>query len=781
MKTIIVDDEMWMLRRFGMECHDIPDLELIGSFQSAKKALEFANDNQIDLAFLDVQMSEENGLDLAEDLRNIYPEMIVIFLSAYEQYMGDAFRRKIADYYVLKPYNREDVEAAVDRARLLSGRLRKSIYIRTFGTFEIFINDRPVQFEDAKAKELLALLVQAQGGVVNAETAGEALYSKSKCTEEDLIAFRKTCYHLLDELNDSKLFGLVEQNSQGVYLHTGNFDCDLYEYQDGDMKTMRQFAGEYMTGYPWGEARKAALARQNELLIRYSNSKIHSSLVATVHCLDDDRLTLTYMNDSFLKMTGYSIDEIEERFGSSLRAMIMREDMKHIKNSPKPENNILQDSEFRILSKKDNEIWVMCKSERIAPTPGSTRIEIECMLVDISGIKAEQYDLQQLAQHDSLTGLLNRGTAQARMEQYISERGKHCISAFVLMDVDNFKAVNDTYGHPFADTVLTNIAAILTRSFRSDDIIGRLGGDEYMFFLKDVKSKEQADTLIHNAAASLAKRMKAKTPDGEITCSFGAALYPDNGVDYLTLYQTADQALYLAKRKRNSIAWYDPTSSNEDSSEQAAEVPEDQLPSAITREIRTRLFESGDLIEGINDIIEELGRQYDVSRVYIFESASERNYFVNTFEWCADGIAPEKLNLQALPSELINSTYLTLFDPDGLFCCYDVRRLPESVCKILDPQGIKSMLQYELWADGKRFGIVGFDECREYRYWNGRQVKMLADFASLLSEALYAYRKIHGNSLEQLRSTEGPKKKVKSKKHKKDKKEKKKEKKKHKK
>lgn len=106
--------------------------------------------------------------------------------------------------------------------------------------------------------------------------------------------------------------------------------------------------------------------------------------------------------------------------------------------------------------------------------------------------------------------------------------------------------------------------------------------------------------------------------------------------------------------------------------------------------------------------------------------------------------------MSQLPAQSLAPYYATQFADGGLFYCYDVRTLAAPVYEILEPQGIKSMLQCTLEHDGAFFGMAGFDECRERRYWNGMQIKQLNDFTRALSEALYTYRQTHGRTLEQL-------------------------------
>ncbi len=755
MRTIVVDDEPWMLRRFAMECENIPDLQLLGSFRSPLKALEFARENRVELAFLDMEMPELNGLQLAGKLREILPGIIIIFVSAYEGYMAEAFRTKTADYYIMKPYTADDIEGAVDRARLLSGRLRKQISVRTFGAFALFVNEVPVEFPDEQTKELLALLVERHGAAIPQSEACVTLLGSD--TEENAIELRRILRRLQDTLKAAKLDGVIEQNEQGLFLHTDIMDCDLFQYLDGDLQTMRWFSGAYMEGYSWAAPMRESLVRQKELLCRYNDALTRNTLCACIRNLSDPQLTLTYVNDGFLAITGYARAELFEKFHGSLRALILRDDFNRAMREGKEQMDAKGSAEveYRIVRKNGDEIWVLGKSTTPTPYGVDGLVEMECMLMDISGVKADQQRVEQAAQRDGLTGLLNRACAQGKIQTYLDETNDDPSGALILMDIDNFKAVNDTYGHPFADTVLTDVAAILKRSFRSSDVVGRLGGDEMMIFLKGT-AEEAAKAKLNEAMAALRKRLQSKTERGELSCSFGGVLCPEDGKDFETLYQRADLALYVAKQEKNREVWFsdvrmqvvDKLIDREVTQIDSESGPEALMPPLDA--LKQRLMDAEDLPGEILSSLAEIGRHFDISRVYIFEMADDGKQCVNTFEWCAKGVEPQIEYLSELPAESLAPYYETLFDSGGLFYCYDVRTLAAPVYEILEPQGIQSMLQCSMVHDGNLLGMSGFDECRERRYWSGRQIKLLSDVTAAVSEALYAYRQVHGRELAQL-------------------------------
>ena len=130
-----------------------------------------------------------------------------------------------------------------------------------------------------------------------------------------------------------------------------------------------------------------------------------------------------------------------------------------------------------------------------------------------------------------------------------SKRAKKCkgTGALLMIDVDNFNYVNDTFGHIAGDRVLMAIGNIIHDSFKGMDITGRIGGDEFMVFLNDIK---HADTALRLAAniSDKARHLFPNEPLGKhVTLSIGIALFPEHGKDFEELYRAADKALYYVK------------------------------------------------------------------------------------------------------------------------------------------------------------------------------------------------------------------------------------------
>lgn len=170
----------------------------------------------------------------------------------------------------------------------------------------------------------------------------------------------------------------------------------------------------------------------------------------------------------------------------------------------------------------------------------------------------QKKDWEDKASTDPLTDLTNKVITEKLIRKYIEENPNQQCMMFV-MDVDNFKKVNDTMGHAFGDQILKSLAVRLRSTFRMSDVVGRIGGDEFMIFLKNIKS----DPLIQQEADRLMRVMDDITAGEYVryraTVSIGCAVYPRDAKTYEDLYRAADTALYRAKKKgKHQLAFYQP-------------------------------------------------------------------------------------------------------------------------------------------------------------------------------------------------------------------------------
>ena len=260
MKTIIVDDEHWALSQLEEEFKYQKNIDLVGCFRSSLEANEYIKTHPVDFALLDVKMGGMDGIELGRQLRRYSPHAIIVYVSSYPEYFSDAYRNVRADYYMLKPYKKEDVRDVLERVELLAKRQRKSVQFRTFGRFDMFINEQPVQFSNAKAKELLAVCVDRKGGIVKMEEAIDKLWEDEPMSENVKARYRKAVAYLNALFTEHRIPDIFVSGYGSCHIEKEKVSCDYYEFLESDNKPL--FFGEYMFEYSWAEETAAALEMQ---------------------------------------------------------------------------------------------------------------------------------------------------------------------------------------------------------------------------------------------------------------------------------------------------------------------------------------------------------------------------------------------------------------------------------------------------------------------------------------------------------------------------------------
>ena len=188
---------------------------------------------------------------------------------------------------------------------------------------------------------------------------------------------------------------------------------------------------------------------------------------------------------------------------------------------------------------------VMAESSELYEQIDQMRKETTSIRHKLSQSQVMVNSLQIEATQDSLTSLLNAKTVRKIAKEYLSETENHC--ALMVIDIDDFKEVNDRYGHMVGDKVLTCAAQAIRNQFRSQDIVGRIGGDEFLVLMKDVPDLDIVSVRCSQVIESIRALHYDQAADHLVTCSIGAVLSSKQNNEYDVLFDCADNALYRAK------------------------------------------------------------------------------------------------------------------------------------------------------------------------------------------------------------------------------------------
>lgn len=277
----------------------------------------------------------------------------------------------------------------------------------------------------------------------------------------------------------------------------------------------------------------------------YASVFAHSGEAIMITDADDD---IVAVNQSFVETTGFSANEVMYRKPDFLRRGLN-------------EDNTLQQAwqivaehghwSGEIKNRKANGEYYVCWLSLSAVTddPGQVSHFVS-IFSDITRHITEHKKFKKLAHYDFLTGLPNRALLEDRFEQFVVQRHLGQFNcACIFIDVNDFKMINDNYGHKVGDECLIAIVQVLTAAIRQDDTACRFSGDEFVILLHDVKEPEDISRVTSQIQQQVGKIPAQLTLNTRLSISFGISLYPQDATDFDSLIDAADKEMYQHKRR----------------------------------------------------------------------------------------------------------------------------------------------------------------------------------------------------------------------------------------
>lgn len=316
----------------------------------------------------------------------------------------------------------------------------------------------------------------------------------------------------------------------------------------------------------------------------------------------------------------------------------------------------------------------------------------------------ERYYLSDNA-FDPGTGVWNkRAIHEYAVEKTLENRSIY----LAIMDVDDFKKVNDTYGHMFGDEVLSKVSEILQGVIDSRGAVGRFGGDEFMLVFDTVATEEELRRIFKTISKNLQWTYKDLADSVPITTSCGVAKYPDDAANFEELFQKADKALYIAKAKgKNRFIIYDEAKHgkivNEEQSERNAgikAIASDGRKAAEMAEVVTALYQNGAL--ALPEAMEKIRVYFDVDGVTIYQGEDLHRAFT----------AGKYMNPIEKLDVISDESYLDLFDSQGVLKIGNIEKLKNNwkdAHKLYELQESKEFIQYISYKNQRPMAVVAFD------------------------------------------------------------------------
>lgn len=455
-----------------------------------------------------------------------------------------------------------------------------------------------------------------------------------------------------------------------------------------------------------------------------------------------DYLTILWCNDIFLNMIEYTKEQFAEELNNQC-GYLFSEDYKRSKklaqDLKESGDNVVFEAKIYTRSREER-IWTVTLCYISGEDSWDGIPSFYSIGIDITKERKQIEKLQHISEKDALTGIYNCAETERQIKKYF-EKNLNVMGALFMIDTDNFKQINDTEGHMIGDIVLTEMASGMKKIMRDSDVVGRIGGDEFTIFMKNISSVKDAEKKAEELLYMFRHLFQKEKSFLKVTCSIGIAIYPKDGTTFKEIYARADKALYQAKNMgKNNYVIYNQDYFKEleefdcsslgtviDSEKQYAEYPDN-----LTRYIFRMLYQTDDIDQAINMILEVVGKQFDVSRVYIFENTEDGRYTSNTYEWCNEGISSQMAYLQNSNYQDYED-YEKLFEDELVFYCRDIHTLSPKLEELFSSQGIHSTLQCAYKEDRVFSGFVGFDECTGLRLWSQEEISTLSLISQIIS------------------------------------------------
>lgn len=368
--------------------------------------------------------------------------------------------------------------------------------------------------------------------------------------------------------------------------------------------------------------------------------------------------------------------------------------------------------------------WYRIKMKTIKDDAYSDRFKVIGKFEDVSDMKNAEQRLIDKAERDPLTHIYNKATTKKLIKNYLRTDSRETFGAFIIIDVDDFKSINDTFGHLFGDSILVDLSQEMQDLFRSNDVVGRIGGDEFIVYLRGLKHLSH----VENKAKDICKIFDLLyDEDGrKITGSLGIALFPRDGDTFDELYKRADSALYTSKRAGKSCyTFYD---KSKDTSELPALPRVEQYHCDMDFLKQSADFESS-LIEFALDISEEkvdmgtvrsifekVGKHFNLSRVTVYVRDAF-GVFAARDQWCGKNVALSAGAEMSFSDEEFN-LFAHSFDKNMIAVSENTAALSGAADRFFSEQGTRAYIASGRLSGGVPQGFVAFEECVTPRVWS---------------------------------------------------------------
>jgi len=585
--VLVVDDDRITTAILTRMLDRYADHVIVAS--NGEDGLALFKEHRPDIVLSDINMPRMGGLEMVEQIRKIDEHVKIAIFTNFEnrdtllkaiqigvnQFFSKPFEAKLFGQ-VIQPLcddvlEKRQIRSELDRQQNILHAINEMAHHflqhsdwmtalssemlrlkKAADTSAIFIYQNHIKSGELTAKQLFAVndnndararkqihyrkhhLMRWKKRLERGEVVNGNIYSYDKSKQKLLKAFRIECLLILPIFVNQEWWGFLGiGNRTDNQLNTTNIEM---------LSTVASIIG-------------SAINNQRNI------HSLEMSSIVFEHTMDGVLITnadnrIIHVNDSFVNITGYRPEEVIGKDPKLLKSGIHN---RHFYDQMWDKLTVNGYWQGEITNRKKNgEIYIEWLSlNAIRNENGETENYIG-IFSDVTHQRKDAHDHAYLATHDPLTGLSNRLLLNDRLEHAINhaQRFNKCI-AVIFCDLDNFKPINDTYGHSTGDEILKSVADTMKSVLRKEDTICRFGGDEFVILVEELKSFDFLETILQKLQHISKNDFLIEGNQLQVAMSIGASVYPNDSHTPEGLLKCADEAMYRAKHSgKNQIAYY---------------------------------------------------------------------------------------------------------------------------------------------------------------------------------------------------------------------------------
>jgi diguanylate cyclase (GGDEF)-like protein/PAS domain S-box-containing protein len=599
MSSILVVDDDALIREIAKDILSSAD-HTVFTAKDSYECFNVLKKEAINVVLLDLVLSSESGMDLIPTISEISPKSAIIMMTAHAStdIAIEALRKGAYDF-LQKPLQEthllHSLNKVVDRQSLLNQNetLLKSLEER-LTMLEIYKQVSTAISSTLDLQELLKKVMQLVKTIIHAEACSVLLHDEKTGELVFTVALGKKTKGLnkISIKSGQGICGWVYKQKKPLLIRDAKEDKRFYQKADqktgfdtksmitvplliknktlGVIQVINKVNGDYFEVEDLDTlmtlSAPVAIAIDNARIteeLKMSEEKFHemsSSAQDAIIMMNGDG-KVSFWNTAAERLFGYLS---KEAVGNSLNSLIVpsihtKAFMKGFEKFKSTGKGVVLGKTMMLSAARKDKTEFPVEISTSAVKLGAEWNTIG-IIRDITERKEFEDKIRELADHDQLTGLPNRRLLIDRFNQVLARaRRYNSLAAFLFLDLDRFKTINDSLGHAIGDELLKAVAGRLKKCIRSADTVARIGGDEFTIVVQDIKSVGDITKLVEKIFSLFDLPFGLQGNELFVTTSMGISIYPNDGEDANTLIKNADIAMYKAKNQgRNNYKLYTP-------------------------------------------------------------------------------------------------------------------------------------------------------------------------------------------------------------------------------